>query len=837
MSIIRNTACLIVLSAVALAAQFSILTNRYDNGRTGANTVETILNPTSVNVQSFGKLYSYPVDGSVYAQPLYVPNLFIKQGTHNVLYVCTMNDTVYAFDADQNQTLWSVNFTNAAQGITPVPIADITGSDDLNIVGFVGIESTPVIDPSTNTMYLVARTKQVTGSTTSYVQRLHALDITTGVEKFGGPTMINASYPGTGEQSVGGMVPFNGKMNNQRSGLALANGQVIIGWASHEDDQPYHGWVMSYSASTLLQTGVFCDTPNGSEGGIWQSGRAPAVDPLGNVYFLTGNGTADLQNDLGESALRFSTSGGIKLTDYFTSSDAVNLNNGDVDLGSSGLIFMPKINKLVGGGKQGIFYLFNPGNLGHYVPGDTQVPQEFRVTSGEIKPGPAYWLSAAKGPLVYVWGESDNLKAFHYNGTNFDTSPLLQSTITTPPGEPGATIVISASGSVDTSAILWASMPINQDADHGIVAGILRAINATNPTQELWNSQLNPTRDATGYFAKFTPPVVVNGKVYMASFSDYVNPNSVNVFGVLAANRHFTIAASPSAVTVRPGSSATTQIQVMPEPGYQFGGTVGFTVQGLPAGLTAAFNPAEVTGSGSTTLTLTVTAAVPLGSYSLAVTGTAVQTGITAKAALALNVSNTNYSISLNFVGTGATLQPSDMAGVIPKGNWNNLIGAVSNGPQPLADETGTVTTATALWTSENPWMMPIAGSPANFAMMQGYLDDLNGGTTTVTLAGLPSVPNGYQIYVYTDGDNAGSARSATYSVTGPGVTGASILVTDLGNTNFSGTFTLATAAQTNGNYVVFTAPGPGFTITATPQMSVDGNLRAPVNGIEIMPQ
>ena len=258
----------VFLTCAAVNAQTSVLTDRYDNSRTGWDPNEKSLTTANVNSSAFGKLYNYPVDGSVFAQPLYVPNVAISgQGTHNVLYAVTMNDSVYAFDADQNLTLWHDSFTNAANGVTPVPISDITGSNSLNIVGFVGIESTPVIDSSTNTMYLVARTKEVTATATSYVQRLHAIDIATGAEKFGGPVVIAGSVPGTGEESSGGVVSFDPFWQNQRSALALTNGQVIIMWASHEDDQPYHGWVMSYSASTLAQTGIFCDTPNGSEGG------------------------------------------------------------------------------------------------------------------------------------------------------------------------------------------------------------------------------------------------------------------------------------------------------------------------------------------------------------------------------------------------------------------------------------------------------------------------------------------------------------------------------------------------------------------------------------------
>ncbi len=737
----------------------------------------------------------------------------------------------------KNATLWSVNFTNAAAGVTPVPIADITGNNNLNIVGLVGIESTPVIDAATQTMYLIARTKEVTNSSTSYVQRLHALDIRTGAEKFGGPVVVQASVPGTGEESVGGMVPFDSKMNNQRSGLALANGQVIIAWASHEDDQPYHGWVMSYSASTLAQTGVYCVTPNGIEGGVWQSGRAPAVDPAGNVYFMTGNGTTDSSNDLSESVLRFSTKTGLALTDYFTASNAVNLNNGDVDLGSSGLILMPSIGKLVGGGKQGVFYLFDPANLGHYVPGDTQVPQKFTVSNSEIKPGPAFWVSASKGPLVYVWGESDFLKAFHFNGTLFDTTPLLQSTLKTPGGAPGATIVISANGSNDSSGILWASMSISQDGDHGLVSGMLRAVSATDPTHELWNSQLNATRDSTGYFAKFTPPVIANGQVYMASFSDYSNPNYVNVFGLLAPSPQFTISDSPMNVRVRPGNTGVSTVAIGPIVGHSFAGRVRFSVSGLPAGATASFNPPALTGAGTSTLTILTSANTPLATSTLTVTAMAVNSKITRSVPLTLDVTNNNFAISLNFVGNGTPLQPTDMAGVVTSANWNNLAGSASNAPQPLLDETGSGTGASATWLGQNPWSLPISNTPASFTMMQGYLDDGTARSITVSVTGLPAVPNGYLVYVYADGDNAQIIRTASYSMSGTGITTVPIIVTDQANTNFSGTFTQATAASSIGNYVTFVVPGPDFTLLATPVSSSDSTLRAPVNGLQIIPQ
>ncbi|MGO8765838.1 MAG: PQQ-binding-like beta-propeller repeat protein, partial [Limisphaerales bacterium] len=274
----------VMLSASLPANAVDVLTDMNDNNRTGANTSETILNTTNVNVNEFGKLWSYSADGAVYAQPLYVSGLSIASRKHNVIFVATMEDSVYAFDADTNSTFWHVNFTGG--NITPVPVADITGNNELNIVGDVGIESTPVIDRNSSTIYLLARTKDTDAGT--YIQKLHALDLATGAEKFDGPvTITNAG--------------FDPEVENQRAGLALANGKIIIAWASHEDIGRYHGWVMDYNASTLHLVSAFDDTPTGHEGGIWQQGRAPAVDSSGNIYFITGNGSWDGMTNFGES--------------------------------------------------------------------------------------------------------------------------------------------------------------------------------------------------------------------------------------------------------------------------------------------------------------------------------------------------------------------------------------------------------------------------------------------------------------------------------------------------------------------------------------------------------
>ena len=751
-----------------------------------------------------------------------------------MLYVVTMNDSIYAFDAAQNVVLWQKSLINPANGITPIPIADITGNNELNIVGNVGIESTPVIDPGTNTMYLLARTKEVTSTATNYVQRLHAVDITTGAEKFGGPVVIAGSVSGTGEESSNGTVSFDPFWENQRVGLALAGGQVILMWASHEDDQPYHGWVMAYSASTLAQTGIVCVTPNGSEGGIWMSGRAPVIDTAGNIYLITGNGTDDQERDFGESFLRLSTAGGtLHIADYFIASNFSSLNSGDTDLGSSGPLLIPGANLLLGGGKQGVLYLLNPANLGHYAPNDSQIPQKFQAVTNLIFPGPAYWKSASKGQLIYIWAQNDVMRAYAFNGSTFDTTPVIQSTVKTSSGEnPGGTLAISSSANRDASAIVWASMTISGDEYHGLTPGMLRAVDALTGA-ELWNSQMDAGRDAEGsYLAKFVSPTVVNGKVYMATFSDYTTPNSVVVYGLLTPSSNFTLEVVPANEAIVPGGTpAAVNVSVTPEAGHSFLGAVKLSASGLPTGITASFSPEVISGSGSSVLTLTAAASAALGQSNITVTGTGLKSGNTSAAVFGLTVTIQPGAVSANFVGNGMALNATDLAGVMPKSQWNNLTGA-SGAVSSLTDEFGNGTGISVTWLGDNPWKLPSAPPTPNGVMMQGYLDDQTADTTTVIFSGLPLLPDGYTVYVYSDGDNQNNLRTGTYTVSGTNTTTQSIVIADLPNSNFNGTFTEATSSSPAGNYTTFSVSGGSFTLTATPQYSV----RAPVNGIQIIP-
>ncbi len=487
-----------------------------DNGRTGQNLEETVLTTGNVNPTQFGRLFSYPVDGQIYAEPLYVQAVNIPgQGTHNVTYVVTQNDTVYAFDADGITTtpLWKVSFlTNGAQALST---SDIGGC--LNISPQVGITSTPVINPQTNIMYVLARTKTVSGGVTSYFQTLHALDITTGLETPGSPVVIHATYP-----SASGTVTFNPQTQNQRSGLFLDNGVVFISWASHCDIQPYHGWIMGYQESTLQQVAVFNATPNGIEGGIWQSGAAPAVDENGNIYLMAGNGTTSITTggiDYSEALINFNFTGSaLAISDYFLPTNFQSLNNSDLDLGSGAPMLIPTqptapTELLVAAGKQGVVYLVDRTNLGKFSALGNQVLQT--LPAGTVPTAhsmPAYWQNN-----IYFCGVSDFLKSYLLSNGLLSTSATSQSPAKF--GYPGATPAVSANGA--KNGIVWAI-----STAQGSFAW-LHAYDAVNVGRELYNTGQNPTRDQGGLLVKFNVPTIANGKVYVPTLGQ------LDVYGLL----------------------------------------------------------------------------------------------------------------------------------------------------------------------------------------------------------------------------------------------------------------------------------------------------------------
>ncbi len=528
-------------SASELLGQVNVLTYHNDVARTGQNTNETLLTPANVNTNSFGKLFSHGVDGYVYTQPLYVANLSIPgQGTHNVVFVATEHDSVYAFDADDDvganaSPLWQVSFIDPAAGVTTVPPADTGETGDL--VPEIGITSTPVIDVSTGTIYVEAKTKEVAGGTTEYVHRLHALDIATGAEKFGGPVVIQATVPGTGEGADEfGQVPFVPLRQLNRPGLLLLDGVIYLGFASHGDNGPYHGWVLGYSAQTLQQVRVYNTTPNGGLGGIWQAGGGLAADAGSNIYFETGNGTFstdspnNAENNFGDSFVKLSTTNGLAAVDYFAPYNQDVLEVFDLDLGSAGAVVLPDAvgsgahpHLLVGAGKEGTIYLLDRDNLGHYnTGGDTQIVQSLPGAIGDsnrdILSGgfgmPAYF----DGRLYFV-GVRDVLKAFRFSAGKLGDTP--DSTNPTFFGFPGATPGVSANGTND--AILWV---LQNDAYADVGPAVLHAYNATNVAIELYNSNQAGSRDQPGGAVKFTVPTIANGKVYVGG------QYSLSVFGL-----------------------------------------------------------------------------------------------------------------------------------------------------------------------------------------------------------------------------------------------------------------------------------------------------------------
>jgi hypothetical protein len=505
-----------------------VYTYHNDLARDGANTREYALTPANVNTSSFGKLFSCTVDGGVYAQPLWVANLNVGGAVHNVVFVATQHDTLYAFDADANPCtqLWKVSLIDTAHGgaagETPVPagttdyLVGLPPGPDNAITPEIGVTGTPVIDPGAAILYVVA--KSVDAGRTNFFQRLHAIDLATGNEKSGSPLSIAASYPGSGDG--GTTVMFSPRWEHQRAGLALVNGTVYIAWGSHDDVLPWYGWIAgyTYNGSALAQSAALNVTPNVGEGGIWMGGGAPAADANGHLYLLTGNGAFDVTNttgptnDYGDSFLQLDS--GLAVSSWFTPSDQANDFGNDVDFGSGGSALVLGLSTgpqhlVIGGGKDGVLYLLNGDIMGG--SGDPNAWQYFSVGN------PIYDTAAFWNNTLYIAPVGAPMLAYAFNtSTNlFNTTSTSQSAATF--GFPGATPSVSASGAAG-NGIVWGIDSTNfcTGAAPACTPAVLHAYSATNLATELWNSSM-VSADVAGNAVKFTVPTVANGKVYVGT--------------------------------------------------------------------------------------------------------------------------------------------------------------------------------------------------------------------------------------------------------------------------------------------------------------------------------
>jgi uncharacterized protein (TIGR03437 family) len=505
---VRNLLCapafLVALSSLG-SAQVDVLTANYDNNRTNANLQETQLTPATIGPLTFGKLGSLPVDGQVYAQPLYVNSVSIPgHGAHNVVYIATQHNSVYAYDADSVTTpvlYWHVN-------LGPSVPSDVVQPGYKDVTPEVGILSTGVIDASAGVLYVVDETLQAGAP----IFQLHGLDLTTGAERMNGPVTISAKYAGNGYGSDGVNVIFDPTMHIQRPGLLLSNGSVYIAFGSHADDGGWHGWVVSYSAANLgTQTGVFNATPNGIGGSIWQSGRGLAADEIGNLYVITGNGDSGADGNISESMVKLN-GGNLQLLDWYQPGNEESLSNNDYDL-SAGVALIPGTHTAVAGDKFGNLYVVNGDSMGHM---DGSNSAQFSIGNAGFGLYTLAVWNRFDGAYVYAQQQWNAIESFRIAGGALSTTPASASNTAAVTGYSGFTI--SANGGQPTSGVLWQLTTDVQGSSH---PGTLHAFNASDLSIELWNSDMKAA-DQLGTFAKFVSPTVANGKVYVPTFSGAV---------------------------------------------------------------------------------------------------------------------------------------------------------------------------------------------------------------------------------------------------------------------------------------------------------------------------
>jgi hypothetical protein len=830
--------CFVVMPAFG---QTSVLTQHNDNARTGQNTSETILNTSNVNVSQFGKLFAMPTDDQVYAQPLYVAGVTINGAVHNVVIIATESDSVYAYDADASGTfLWKASMVDVAHGAGTGETAlnnakTINCSDSQTNIGITG---TPVIDPTSKTIYVEAKSTDGV----NYFHRLHALDLLTGNEKSPGPVLIAATVSGTGDGSSGGQLVFNA--NNSalhhlnRPGLLLLNGTIYIAYGSHCDDSPYHGWLFAYDAATFAMKSVYVTTPNAGLGGFWMSGAGVAADSSGNIFIASGNGDFDTTNvparETGDTIVKLGTTNQILTQlDYFTPENQANMFANDGDLGSGGVLLLPDQpgsfpHILVEAGKAGRIFVINRDtpmttNNSHYCSGCTSDPEIIEESASGAIGGmfnvPAYWNNT-----LYFWGSNDVLKSIpvtnglpdftHVTGS----SPLINF--------PGAGLSISSNGTSAGTAIVWAI-----DGTHyvggvnSVGPSVLYAYDATNIPTMLYSSAQNAARDAAGTAVKFAVPTVANGKVYVGTSTE------VDVYGLLGVSGPKISSINPSSamaggpafpLTVSGTGFVSTSV-------VKFNGAAKTTTFVSAIQLTAAITAADIATAG--TVTVTVTNPVSGGTSNTVsftinaasaptLTATAPTSATTGGAAFTLTLTGTGFvsGATVNF-GSNPAITPSSVtstqivatipaADIATAGTVNVTITNPAGGGTSNA-QTFTINNPAPTATSLSPTSATAGGAAFTLtvngtAFVSTSVVKFNGAAKTTTFV------SATQLTAAITGSDIATAGTATLTVTNPvpgGGTSGNLSFT----INAASAPTLSSLAPTSA-----TIGGAAFTLTLT---------------------
>ena len=853
--------CLALLAGIALSpspsraqAQPNMTTWQYDNSRSGQNTKETILTPSNVNSTQFGKLFSLTVDDQVFAQPLYVPGLVIPgRGTHNVLFIATESDTVYAFDADSNTGANATPLWKVSLGASPVTSTEV-GCDDIQ--PNIGITATPVIDTSTNTMYVETKSND----SGTYVHRLHALDITTGAEKAPGPIVIDATVNGTGDGSVpgpnGNQLTFStmALTHHSRPGLLLSNGTVYIAFASHCDNVPYHGWLFAYNASTLARQAVFVPTLNGGEGGFWMSGAGIAADSSGNIFLVTGNGTFDTTNTpatmWGDSILKLAMTGNsFSVLDYFTPYDQANLNLHDSDLGSGGIVLLPNQpgavhpNLLVEAGKKGTIYVIDRDqmttNNTHYCTtgcsNDSQIAQEFQFAIGGMWSSPSYWNNH-----VYFWGAGDSLKAYSLTNGVISSTPAFSNPLLG--GIPSFTTAISSNG--NTNGILWGIL-----GNASTLRSTLYAFDATNVSKEFYDTTQAPkNRDALGGYVKMTIPTVVNGKVYVGALAE------VDVYGLLGSS-----APTPQISPASEVFTGSVSVSITDTAGtliyYTTDGSAPSPGQGTTQQYTVPFN---------VTTTTTVQAIATATGFSTSATATATYSLQSSPTIISAN--NATFTVgsagSFTVTTTGAPAPSLTESGTLPAGvtfkdNGNGTgtlsgtaSGSASTFPITFTASNGVGTAATQNFTLTTKLAAPVitSATAANGVIAIPFSYQITA-TNTPSGYGATGLPAGLSVNTTTGlisgTPTAVGTSTITLSATNGGGTGNASLtltvtaVVVVSSAQTVAKATLASSSALSLSFPANTAPGDfilvafDYDTNAVPSSVADsqGNAFTPVGG------